>query len=192
MPKKAPELAGKPLSGALAKPIDLVMVGLHDAIHGAEAVQKYNERKGRELYAARKAKIDDLARHFDIDPDRFQIAMGRELLLELTLMALANATVIGFQQKKEGKWPRSKLFWIMQAVDIMKREGKYSKDLDACAAYLKIEKPDLAKRSAKAELMAEARQLQNRITNMRSAFEKGKIAFEKQLHKNTPLKIVKH
>jgi hypothetical protein len=194
MARKLPELAGKPLEGALAEPIDILKLGLPAWAAPPDEIENYRELKGRELFDARRAKIPDLARHLGLDPDSdgFRGAGGREFLLELTLMALARATVIGFQEKKEGKWEASFVFWTMHLADRHKAQGKFDNDYDFCVAYLAAETPELAKRTKKTELHAAALQLRNRISEARSTFEKAKKLAERDFHKNAAIGIVKH
>jgi hypothetical protein len=194
MAKKPPHLAGKPLEGALAEPIDILTLGLPAAVAHPDEVKKYRDLKNQQLFDARRAKIPDLARHLGLDPDSdaYRGAGGRETLLEFTLMALARATVLGFQQKKEGKWEASFVFWAMRGADQLKTQGRFENDHDFCVALLVDETPELGKRSRKAELHANARQLQNHISKLRSKVEKAKIEAEKAFHKNAAIQIVKH
>jgi hypothetical protein len=186
-------LNGKKLEGALAEPIDLMRFELVPGVHSQDEIEAYRSSKNRELFDLRRAKIPDLARHLGLDPasDAYRGADGRELLLELTLMLLARETVIGFQQKDEGKWPRARVFWALQSIDALKKSGRFKDDLTACESLLRFERPELAKRSAKAELKAEAIQFRNRITKLRSALERAKKLEEKTFHKKPRLRIVK-
>jgi len=191
--KSLKSLNGKKFEGVLAEPIDLVMFGLIPGVHSQEEIDAYKAKTSSSLFDQRRAKIPDLARHLGLDPDSdaYRGADGREMLLELTLMALARATVRGFQEKKEGKWPRARVFWGLQSIDIMKKAGVFKNDLTACESFLKVERPDLVKRSAKAELRAEAIQFRTRITELRVSLSKAKKLEEKVLHKKPSLRIVK-
>jgi hypothetical protein len=186
-------LSGKKFEGVLAEPIDLIMFDLVPGVHSQDEIEAYRSRKDRELFDLRRAKIPDLARHlgFDPDSDAYRGADGREMLLEFTLMALARETVMGFQQKREGKWPRARVFWGLQSIDVMKKAGVFKNDLMACESLLKTERPELAKRSAKAELKAEAIQFRTRITAMRALLDRGKKLEDRALHKKPALRIVK-
>ena len=186
-------LNGRKFEGVLAEPIDLVRFDLVPGIHSQDEIEAYHSRKNFELFDRRREKIPDLARHLGLDPDSdaYRGADGRERLLEFTLMALARETVIGFQEKKEGKWPRARVFWGLQAIDAAKKAGSFKNDLAACESLLKIERPELAKRSAKAELKAEAVQYRNRIENLRGQLKLLKKLEEKTLHKKPRLRIVK-
>lgn len=186
-------LNGKKFEGVLAEPIDLIRFDLVPGLHSQDEIEAYRSRKNSELFDLRRAKIPDLARHLGLDPDSdaYRGADGRERLLEFTLMAIARETVIGFQQRKEGKWPRARVFWGLQAIDASKKAGVFKNDLTACENLLKIERPELAKRSAKAELKAEAIQFRTRITKLRALLERVKKLEEKTLHKQPHLRIVK-
>jgi hypothetical protein len=194
MAKKLPHLAGKPLEGALAEPIDILTLGLPAFAGAPGEVEKYRDLKNQELLDARRAKIPALARHLGFDPesDAYRGAAGREMLLEFTLMALANATVLGFQRKKEGKWEASFIFWAMQLADQYKKNGRFENDYKFCIAFLVGEDPGLLKRSKKPELQSNARQLRNHISKARSRFEKAKKLAETTFHKNATVGIVKH
>src|SRR5882757_9003343 len=174
--KPLKSLNGKKLEGVLAEPIDLVRFGLIPGLHSQDEIEAYRSREAHDLFDLRRAKIPLLARHLGLDPDSeaYRGAGGRELLLELTLMALARETVMGFQEKKEGKWPRARVFWGLQSIDAAKKAGVFKNDLTACESLLKFERPELVKRSAKAELKAEAIQFRTRITKMRALLERGK------------------
>jgi hypothetical protein len=191
--KSLKSLNGKKFDGVLAVPIDLVRLELVPGVHSQDEIVAYQAKKDRELFDQRRAKIPDLARHLGLDPDSdaYRGADGREMLLEFTLMALARETVIGFQQRKEGKWPRARVFWGLQSIDALKEAGIFKNDLTACESLLKVERPELAKRSAKAELKAEAIQFRTRITNLRALLERGKELEEKALHKKPRLRLVK-
>jgi hypothetical protein len=193
MTAKPKSLNGKKFEGVLAKPIDLISYELIPGVHSQDEIEAYRSRKHAELFDARRAKIVDLARHLGLDPesDAYRGADGRETLLEFTLMALARETVIGFQEKKEGKWPRARVFWSLQAIDTMKNAGVFKNDLAACESLLKFQQPELSKRSAAPKLKAEAKQLRTRITNLRSALSKAEKLAAQRLHKKPQLRIVK-
>lgn len=194
MPKKTSKLAGKTLTGDLAEPIDLINFGLIKGVHSEQEIEDYRQRQSQKLFDARRAKIPDLARFLGLDPDNpgYSGPGGREFLLELTLMALAREIVPGFQEKKEGKWPRSHIFWLVQAIGPKNAAGKYEKGHKACVTYLISERPELSKRANKKELDAEVLQLQNRLSDLRSTMEKAKKLAEEEFHKNNAGKIVKH
>jgi hypothetical protein len=191
--KPLKSLSGKKLEGVLAEPIDLISFELVPGLHSQDEIEAYRSNQAHKLFDLRRVKIPDLARHLGLDPDSdaYRGADGRERLLELTLMALARETVIGFQQKREGKWPRARVFWGLQAIDASKKAGIFKNDLAACESLLKSERPELAKRSAKAELKAEAIQFRTRITKLRALLERGKKLEERELHKKPRLRIVK-
>ncbi|HEY5036064.1 MAG TPA: hypothetical protein VII74_02905 [Chthoniobacterales bacterium] len=191
--KPLKSLNGKKLEGVLGEPIDLISFELVPGLHSQAEIEAYRSRKHRELFDLRGAKIPDLARHLGLDlaSDAYRGADGRETLLEFTLMALAKETVIGFQQKREGKWPRARVFWGLQSIDALKKAGVFKNDLTACESLLQAERPELAKRSAKAELKAEAIQFRTRITTLRSALNRAKKLEEKTFHKKPRLRIVK-
>jgi hypothetical protein len=191
--KPLKSLNGKKLEGALAEPINLISFELVPGVHSQDEIDAYRSRKARELFDLRRAKIPDLARHlgFDPDSDAYRGAGGRELLLELTLMALAREKVVGFQQKREGKWSSARVFWGLQSIDAAKKAGLFKDDLTACESLLKFERPELAKRSAKLELKAEASQFRNRITKLRAALDRAIKLEEKTFHKKPRLRIVK-
>jgi hypothetical protein len=195
MAKKPPHLAGKPLTGALAEPIDIVTFGLPEAIAAPGEFEKYKEAKNRALFEARRSKIVDLAKHLglDVENNAYTGSGGREFLLECTLMALADAAgVPGFQKKNEGKWPDGFIFWVIQGIERAKLLGRFVSDHESCKEILVQENPGLAKRARKSELDALANQLENRVSILRSTFKKAKNEDKTALHKITPLGIVKH
>jgi hypothetical protein len=97
------------------------------------------------------------------------------------LCELAAVTVPGFREKKRGKWPRDLLLPLLHAIDEMKERGTFTNDLAACKDYLKRERPELAKRINESELNAEAAQLQNRISNLRSGMKVAQAAAKTRL-----------
>jgi hypothetical protein len=183
--KPLKSLNGKKFEGALAEPIDtgLFMPSLLLPNDDPAWPLYLNQRK-LIMIDQRLTKMPALARHLDIDVERFTDA---STLYTAIALKLASHVVPGFQEKSRGKQPREIVRLIRRAVDAMKDNGKAGSDLEACRDFLKHETPELARPGNKSELEQKAKSLRNLVAKDRANAKRA----AKALHKKPGLRVVK-
>jgi hypothetical protein len=179
-------LNGKKFEGVLAAPID---TGIIFPFRPKDLWQEFSDKNYDELHRQRIAKMPYLARHLGIQFEGLDLSSyaGMAAFYGCIAENLARLLVPGFQAKREGKWPRDFICYVLRGVDHWKEAGRYSSDLEACLAFLKMDEPDLARPARKSALVKKAKRLRNLVCRERQR----KRAALNPVHKKPTLRIVK-
>ena len=161
---------GPKFTGDLAKPIDLRMI----APLNPEERDAFYDRMRDELRKRRLEKLVLLGKHYDIKVDESVVDENqyRVLFFGAIAMRLAIDFVPGFQEKKEGKWPRVLIHAMVEILDWAKanraRSG-FKSDFHVALQHVQSADPELRRPGNLSRAKRRARTLCNLIASARAS-----------------------
>jgi hypothetical protein len=157
---------GPTFRGALATPIDIDTTPPLSK-HGHES---HFERRHSELHRQRLRKLQLLAEYYEIRVDGADEWQRLAAYWGSLAMRLATDFVPGFAEKKQGRWTKTELDWIIEIVDWAKQnkaKSGYKSELDSILPLVKAKYPELARAGRATEAKKRARTLCNLLSKRR-------------------------
>ena len=187
--KPLKSLNGKKFDGPLATPIDtgfFFPLGLPK-----DQWQQYIDKHLDELHRRRIAKVPYLARHLGIKFEHLDLSKYPDMVAFYGCIVenIARLLIPGFEENKDGKWPRAIVRRALEEIERGKRLGEYASDLEGCKYMMMLIEPDLARPRNKSQLEQRAKTLRNLVAKQRAGLKRDHAA--KTLHKKPSLRIVK-